>query len=506
MARSTFLLSKGPETSKETKNKVVVTLENLDDALQQAIEIEIATIPVYLFTYYSINRSVSSDSITTTLTNALIAKGKSKDEVAKKAAAFATEFSASISHLAKKSCAIIMSVAIEEMLHMALSSNIKQALRGIPDLMDKIPGTWPAQLPGHEPPFDINRDVLSLDQLKTFLQIELPAKPKDQTKLLKGKKVVIDYTTIGEFYKMIEKVIEDNSKNGKLKYDLKAPQLIPGEGYYAPNNSDTSYTSKDGKLMFANADIQKTKQPRQPTGDLIHVIDCDSAIQAINTIVDQGEGFAPDDYDLLDENGAPKKCEDPGDGDHAYKPGEETSHFAKFVEIYCEFNTLEKKVSDYSTKEGYSEIKMSNYFIYNFKRNPSTTDYPPALQKLSTLLNAVNSYIFLMTEECYRKEGNTQYEIFMFGIHKSMIFILNSLCGTITGMQYTVGTTIYSAAPTFENYSFKSKNGQIFSAGLSPKSQIIDLFNATMEAYPGNTDISGLKQRIHDLPDVALNA
>src|ERR1044071_2775369 len=113
MALSTFL-SGGTDANaagkSKTKNSVVVTLENLEDALQQAIEIEIATIPVYLYTYYSINRSVSSDSIATTLTNSLVAGGMSKDEAGKKAAKFATEFSDSISHLAKKSAAVIMSV------------------------------------------------------------------------------------------------------------------------------------------------------------------------------------------------------------------------------------------------------------------------------------------------------------------------------------------------------------------------------------------------------------
>jgi hypothetical protein len=503
MALSSFLSVQDPKTAKPVGKKVKVTLENLGDALQQAIEIEIATIPVYLYTYYSINRSVNSASIITSLTNALVAKGMSKDEATKKATAFSDKFAASISGLANKSGAIIMSVVIEEMLHMALSSNIKQALRGMPELMDKVPDTWPAQLPGHEPPFNINRAALSLEQLKTFLLIELPAKPKDDPKLLKSKKVIIDYTTIGEFYDMIAKVIEENSKNGKLKYNIKSPQLIPGEGYYAPNNSDTSYTNSKGKLEFGNADIQKKTKPRQPSGDLVHVTDCDSAIKAINTIVDQGEGYHPNDYDLLEPDGTPKKCEEPSDGDDAYRPGEEASHFSKFLEIYCRFQKLDKEITKYNKKENLG-LSLGDYFVYNFPVNPSTAGYPADIQKISNLLNAVNSYIFLMTEECYRKTGNTQYEIFMFGIHKSMIFILNSLCGVINTMQYEVNGTIYNAAPTFENYSFKPKEGNIFSAGLSPKTQIIDLYNTMMEAYPTNSSLEGLKIRIHDLPDVAL--
>jgi len=45
------------------KKESEVTPANLGDAIQQAIEIEIATIPVYLYTYYSINRSPDQDTI-----------------------------------------------------------------------------------------------------------------------------------------------------------------------------------------------------------------------------------------------------------------------------------------------------------------------------------------------------------------------------------------------------------------------------------------------------------
>ena len=40
-----------------------VTPQNLGEALDQAIGIEIATIPVYLYTYYSINRVPNQDAI-----------------------------------------------------------------------------------------------------------------------------------------------------------------------------------------------------------------------------------------------------------------------------------------------------------------------------------------------------------------------------------------------------------------------------------------------------------
>jgi Ferritin-like len=443
-----------------------INAENLGDAIQQAIEIEIATIPVYLYTYYSINRVPDQDAISGALAQALTDSGLPPQ----KANATALDLSAEIMVFANKAGALIMSVAIEEMLHMALSSNLKQALCGLPELVGKSPRTWPAYLPGHEPAFPINRAGLSLDQLMTFLKIESPDPLPDLTLL---KKAPIPYRTIGEFYDMIRAYIMSND----LHYKTFLPQLVPGKGYYAQNNIDTIYYDKEHNPRFVNAD---------DSGDLVYVQDRDSAIKAIDTIVEQGEGNQ--DAPGLNPDGTVNCAIVPADfDDPAMK---ELSHFVKFSQIYCRYEALTAKFNDL----GIGKIDIGSYFITPVPVNPSTSDYPANIQPVSNLLNAVYTYIFVMTEGCYKKGGNTQYEIFMFGIHKSMIFILNSLCGDIMNLSYTAkdGKT-YQVAPTFEDYPF----------GLlsSPKSQLIDLYNAAVAVYP---NISYLAQRFQDLPDVAL--
>jgi hypothetical protein len=448
------------------KKESEVTPANLGEAIQQAIEIEISTIPIYLYTYYSINRSPDQDGISGPLVQALIKNGKSLAE----ASAIALDLSAEIMVYANKAGALIMSVAIEEMLHMALSSNLKQALAGLPELVGKSPSVWPACLPGHEPVFWINRAGLSLDQLMTFLKIESPD-PLPDPKLLKAP---IPYKTIGQFYDMIKECIETND----LRYNSHSPQLIPGKGYYAQNNIDTVYYDKEHKPHFTNAD---------DSGDLVCVFDRASAIQAINCIVDQGEG----------SKGAPGLNPDgsvncgvivPTDFDDPAK--KELSHFEKFAQIYCTYQTLSDKFNNL----GIGAINISDYFVMNVPTNPYTVDYPDNIKPVSNLLNGVYTYIFVMIENCYKKSGSTQFEIFMFGIHKSMIFILNSLCGDIMKLQYTAPDgNVYYASPTFEDYPF----------GLvsTPKSQLIDLFNAAVKAYPA---IAYLEQRVQDLPDVPL--
>jgi Ferritin-like len=461
-------------------DKTEVTPENLGEAIQQAIEIEIATIPTYLYTYYSVNRVPDQESISGPMVDELTAKGMSLDE----AGGAALNLSADIMVFANKIGATIMSVAMEEMLHMALSSNLKQALDGQPVLVGKSP-SFPAVLPGHIPEFTIDLAQFSLEQLMTFLKIESPyALPPGEAL------AAIDYTTIGEFYGMIKKCIDEND----LKYNTEAPQLIPGQRYYAPNMIDTVYYDKQHKAQYVDAD---------DSGDLIQVVDRDSANKAIDQIVRQGEGNK--DSQGLQPDGS-VDCSSVVKADYDDPDREELSHFEKFAQLYCDYNNLSAKFAGYGLSGD-----ISQYFLHNFPKNPKTADYPNTgvidyngaaapdgtLHALSNLINAVYTYIFLMTEACYRKEAgnNTPFEIFMFGIHKSMIFILDDLCGgVINGYQYTSDGVTYTAAPTFENYSFDSSS--------SPKSQLLELCKKAVAVNPG---LSGLIGRIGDLPDVPLN-
>lgn len=450
-----------------------VTPENILDAVQQAIEIEIATIPTYLYTYYTIRRTPEREP----LTKKILSKLESQSPPVTGAGELAKELCAEILVFANKAGALIMSVAVEEMLHMALSSNLKKALGGRPELTGKSPAAWPAYLPGHEPKFWINKAKLSLDQLMTFLKIESPDPISPEVTLY--KKTPFDYTTIGEFYTAIENCLEQHPFT--YHHGAGHPQLVPAKGYYAADNVDTIYYNKMHEPRFVNA---------TDSGDLVHVTDLDSAKKAIGIIKDQGEGSKKfpgwDEQNKLNCALMPEIAEDKDDAG-----GREMSHFAKFAQCYCRYQRLAARFLEH----GISNEEFSSYFVTNVAANPVTADYPTYLQPVSTLLNAVYTYIFVMTEACYRNsENNTQYEIFMFGIHKSMIWILNSLCGDIMGVTYTgPDGNLYSAAPTFEDYTFGSP--------ASPKAQLLKLFAAAVASYPS---IAYLLPRFEALPDVPL--
>ncbi len=105
------------EQLNETSSRDEVLAE-LKANLQTAIQIELATIPIYLYTYYSLVRNATS--------------GENIDPA---------------ELYANKAGGVIMSVAVEEMLHMSLSSNILFSLGVAPQLYGKAPGPYPTGLP-----------------------------------------------------------------------------------------------------------------------------------------------------------------------------------------------------------------------------------------------------------------------------------------------------------------------------------------------------------------------
>ncbi|GAB3041791.1 ferritin-like domain-containing protein [Spirosoma pulveris] len=139
---------------------------------------------------------------------------------------------------------------------------------------------------------------------------------------------------------------------------MEAPQLVPGRGYYAQNNIDTVYYDKKHRPHFVNGD---------DSGDLIQVVDRQSAIAAINLIVEQGEehtGATP-----LNSDGSvdcttiePADFDDP---DH-----QELLHFEKFARIYCHYEHL---VTEF-TALGISKNEFNQFFILNLPANPKAAD------------------------------------------------------------------------------------------------------------------------------------
>jgi hypothetical protein len=130
-------------------------------ALQSAIELEHATIPLYLYALYSLDEQKNGEI-----------------------------------------CAILKSVVVEEMLHMTLAANTLNAIGGSPliDAKGFLP-TYPGPLPGGvQSKLTVELGPFSIDrQLNMFLDIERPEHPNHYEQ----DALAADTVTIGEFYAKI---------------------------------------------------------------------------------------------------------------------------------------------------------------------------------------------------------------------------------------------------------------------------------------------------------------
>lgn len=190
------------------------TVQAVCASLQQAVELEHATIPVYLYALYSLDATQNP-------------------EIA----------------------AIIQSVVIEEMLHMTLASNVLNALGGTSQVGQPgfIP-TYPGPLPGGvESGLTVNLAPFSMTQLQTFLDIEQPEDPLNYKTLPLAAGLEADSITIGQFYTAISDAIA----------------LL-------------------GNSAFVNPPRNQVGPDLMP--ESVVVVDVASAQQAINTIIEQGEG------------------------------------------------------------------------------------------------------------------------------------------------------------------------------------------------------------------------
>lgn len=421
-------------------------LRELKANLQTAIEIELATIPLYLYAYYSLVRNKESGA------------GMSKEQI-----------------FANKAGGLIMSVAVEEMLHLSLSSNVLHALGGSPQLYGKAPQPYPTPLPYHRPKGPPGPDGstaelfplagFSFEQLWHFLQVEYPEKrdalPEDR-----------NWETIGQFYSYIRCLLStDFVKDEDFRHGDAASAIQPYN--YSPNNIDTVYPkdkfdpwkpappvptpdwAKQDPLpsgaqaaVFANAE-----DAHVGTTDLIVVRSRRDAACAIDTICDQGEG-----YPIGNE-----QDDDPSRREH--------SHYMKFLELQAqltEYAGCTEKLPKRPRPPGpitpsftAKELVDAGVLI-EFPDNPTNEGYPPELQPIAAFCSGLFQYMLIMIETIYRVPPEGQRLFFNEGLHRSMIWVLDKYAQTLRDLPIGGGKFM---GPSFENVNLGSRETSF--AGLT---------------------------------------
>jgi Ferritin-like len=183
---------------KELLNALDGSVEAVREALQHAIELEHATIPVYLYTLYSLLPG----------TNVEVAS-------------------------------IIRSVVVEEMLHMSIACNLLNAVGGHPHLdgpafVPKYPGPLPGGVDGS---LTVSLAPISVQHVKdVFMGIEEPETPLHFKTLAAAPERV----TIGMFYDKISRQLQESFFTGDPARQVVA-EWWPSQELFAITNLDEAH-------------------------------------------------------------------------------------------------------------------------------------------------------------------------------------------------------------------------------------------------------------------------
>jgi hypothetical protein len=435
--------------------------------LQTAIEIELATIPIYLYTYYSILR------------NASFGEGLDPAQL-----------------YANKAGAVIMSVAVEEMLHMSLSANVLFSLGVAPQLYRRAPKAYPTGLPYHNPVGPKGPDGqtavmiplarLNFEQLWHFLQIEYPeqwdALPQDR-----------DWQTIGQFYSYIRCLLRTKFLTDEDFRKGAAAQAIQPYNY-SPNNVDTVYpggkfdpwkpappapmpgwASSDHYPSAAQAAVFTDRDDSHAgKSELLCVSSREDAACAIDTICDQGEGYPIPDVG-------------PGPDDDPSK--DEQSHYVKFVTLqaqYADYADTTESLPDQPPRPPLQcptvtqeELEAAGV-VLKLPCNPTAAGYAAvdeAYRPIADFCSALFQYMLIMTETVYRVPPDRQKLFFNEGLHRSMIWVLDKYIQTIRQIPIGGGEVM---GPVFEDMDLGPRE-KSFKALTNQGRQTIAAANAILK-------------------------
>lgn len=467
-------------------------LSDLTDHLQVAVEVELATIPIYLATYYTIDRTPNKDH-------------QKSDEAFPKSP---------LSRFADEAGALIMSVAIEEMLHLSLSSNVLFSLGKDPLIYQHAPKQYPAYLAGHRHNGLINPDgnnvrnlpiplaKFSFEQLSHFLAIEYPAAPDAPPE--PG-----NWDTIGQIYSYVRCLISSQwIEDSDFRVRNSGNQISATE--YSPNCIDTVYPTEpfdyvcplpapeEGSTAKVAA-YASDEDSHEGDAQLLTIRSCRDAMLAIATIDHQGEGF---DFTKHDD---PADCE--------------LSHYYKFL-------TLQSKLCGYD--EAYLELTGSDYsnvaelppppaipdtqydpcqlqqFVVPAPANPTRDQFTEGRQDLVQVADALFQYMLIMTETTFRIPPDKQKIYFNRAMHQSMIWVLDKMLQGLRSVKTADGK--HTLCATFADVDL----GPRHEAFGNLTTLVTDFLNTYGASSPNPapwftaTDLNYYLGKILELPDVSV--
>jgi CDGSH-type Zn-finger protein len=249
---------------------------------------------------------------------------------------------------------VVHSVFMEEMLHLTMAANLLNAVGGSPKLdTPSLLPRFPTYLPHSNRAFEVPLMKFSREAVDVFLKIERPGEhdglPEDDK-----------FETIGQFYEAIEVALK------RLAGELGEEALFCGDP--ARQVTDELYYGGSGRIVT--------------------VTDLQSALAALEEIVEQGEGLQH--QEVWD-----------GDRDMFHSEREEVAHYFRFQEIY-----VGRRHAPGDTPQSGPTGEPFNVdweAVHNMRPNPRSKDYPKG-SEIRAQMNEFNhaySGVLHLLDECF---------------------------------------------------------------------------------------------------------
>lgn len=291
----------------------------------------------------------------------------------------------SITDPGSEAALLIRSIVVEEMLHAALVANLLLAVSDSPRFDDPalIPD-FPMSMPYHEPPLDLRLERCTNELIRDiFMRLEQPEEhghPRSPGA----------YETLGQFYHAIESGIQTLGEHNSLFSDPQRPSQLSDRSYYRAVALDDD-----------------------DSGGLILIDDVESAIEAIEIIIHQGEG-------LSDHRWA--------DASH-----HELTHYYKLARIV----------------DGAAPLPGT----HPVPENPRVADFPEEVAVVATLFNASYRKVYLVLADLFSPREDKGHLVG--SLYSLMSDVLGPLARQLVSLPLD-GSKV--AAPTFERHEFSSKD------------------------------------------------
>jgi hypothetical protein len=289
---------------------------------------------------------------------------------------------------------VVSSVFVEEMIHLALAANLLNAVGGQPrlDTPVMLPG-YPRRLPHADRSLELSLVPFGPEALEMFLRLEQPARP--------GAPAEADsYETIGQFYDAIERELR---------------HLCAELGERAVFSGDPARQVTAGPFHHSG-------------GQLTAVTDLDSALAALEEIVEQGEGTARGEV---------------WDGDHdIFHPDrDEVAHYYRFQELKLG-RRYQRGDTPQSGPTG-EALAVDFGGVHPMRRNPRPADHAPdsPIRAAQEDFNRTYGTLLNLLEQAFN--GDPQ----MLGAATRTMYTLKAQAQALMAMPDADGTT---AGPTFE--------------------------------------------------------